>query len=153
MTRPLRLAFFSPLPPARTGIADYSRQLLPHLRTQTEITLFSAEPDKVDAELRHQFGIGQTRTGVFRSVTGDITGGLNGLANRLGIQIGGARTSLVLPDVNTDTEAIVLLVLDGLDLTHARRYRKPLRNRQSGLGLGSAIGFSQFQGFSDDVFE
>jgi len=37
----LRLAYFSPVPPQRTGIADYSADLLPELATLADITLFS----------------------------------------------------------------------------------------------------------------
>jgi glycosyltransferase involved in cell wall biosynthesis len=33
----LRIDFVSPLPPARTGIADYSRDLLPHLAAQPQV--------------------------------------------------------------------------------------------------------------------
>jgi glycosyltransferase involved in cell wall biosynthesis len=38
-----RLAYFSPLPPARTGIADYSAELLPYLARLADVTLFSDE--------------------------------------------------------------------------------------------------------------
>lgn len=41
---PLRLAYFSPLPPDRSGIVDYSRELLPALAQQAEITLFAEDP-------------------------------------------------------------------------------------------------------------
>ncbi len=44
MADPLRIAYFSPLPPARSGIADYSRELLPHLGARAAITVFSDEP-------------------------------------------------------------------------------------------------------------
>jgi len=37
----LRLAYFSPVPPERTGIADYSADLLPELASLAEVTLFS----------------------------------------------------------------------------------------------------------------
>ena len=43
--RRLRLAYFSPLPPARSGIADYSADLLPALAGRADVTLFSDEPD------------------------------------------------------------------------------------------------------------
>jgi 2-polyprenyl-3-methyl-5-hydroxy-6-metoxy-1,4-benzoquinol methylase/glycosyltransferase involved in cell wall biosynthesis len=36
----LRLAYFSPLTPQRSGISDYSEELLPHLARGAEITLF-----------------------------------------------------------------------------------------------------------------
>ena len=41
--RRLRLAYFSPLPPARSGIADYSAELLPALAERADVTLFSDE--------------------------------------------------------------------------------------------------------------
>ncbi len=41
----LRLAYFSPLPPARSGIADYSAELLPHLSQHANITLFTDSPN------------------------------------------------------------------------------------------------------------
>ena len=40
----MRVAFFSPLPPARTGIADYSAALLEHLRPLVDVEVFSAAP-------------------------------------------------------------------------------------------------------------
>jgi len=48
VSRHLRLAHFSPLPPARTGIADYSAELLPHLGRLAEVTLFSEQYDALD---------------------------------------------------------------------------------------------------------
>lgn len=42
--RQLRVAYFSPLPPSRSGIADYSAELLPHLAARAEVTLFSDGP-------------------------------------------------------------------------------------------------------------
>lgn len=44
-SRRLRLAYFSPLPPARSGIADYSAELLPYLAERADITLFTDAPD------------------------------------------------------------------------------------------------------------
>ena len=42
--RRLRLAYFSPMPPARSGIADYSADLLPALAERADVTLFSDGP-------------------------------------------------------------------------------------------------------------
>ena len=50
-TRQLRLAHFSPLPPTRSGIADYSAELLPHLAARAEVTLFSDGPDRPTGNL------------------------------------------------------------------------------------------------------
>jgi glycosyltransferase involved in cell wall biosynthesis len=41
----LRIAYFSPLPPDRSGIADYSAELLPHLAPIAEVTLFTNNPN------------------------------------------------------------------------------------------------------------
>jgi glycosyltransferase involved in cell wall biosynthesis len=41
----MRLNWFSPLPPARTGIAGYTRQILPALRGGVEITLWTDQTE------------------------------------------------------------------------------------------------------------
>ena len=53
----LRLAWFSPLPPQRTGVADYSRDLLPFVAERADLTLFASDPASVTAALREQFQI------------------------------------------------------------------------------------------------
>lgn len=45
MTPKPSLAFFSPLPPVRSGISDYSKELLPYLASHFQITLFVAQED------------------------------------------------------------------------------------------------------------
>ena len=40
----MRLAFFSPMPPARSGIADYSSALVEPLRALAEVELFEKTP-------------------------------------------------------------------------------------------------------------
>ena len=44
----MRIAFFSPLPPARSGIADYSAALLNELEPLAEITRIPAIPPDFD---------------------------------------------------------------------------------------------------------
>lgn len=44
MNSRLRLAYFSPLPPTPTGIADYSDELLAALRPLADVTAFTATP-------------------------------------------------------------------------------------------------------------
>lgn len=51
------LAYFSPLPPARSGIADYSQELLPFLAEYADLTLFVEDPAGVAPHLTHQFNI------------------------------------------------------------------------------------------------
>lgn len=52
-----RIAYFSPLPPTRSGIADYSAELLPHLARTAQITLFAETPERVAGDLRADFEV------------------------------------------------------------------------------------------------
>ena len=45
----MRLALFSPLPPAKSGIADYSSALLGELRKLAEVDVFTEKPTPFDA--------------------------------------------------------------------------------------------------------
>jgi glycosyltransferase involved in cell wall biosynthesis len=53
--RKLRLAYFSPLTPQRSGISDYSEELLPHLADGAEIDLFTDGFAPANAALRERF--------------------------------------------------------------------------------------------------
>jgi glycosyltransferase involved in cell wall biosynthesis/SAM-dependent methyltransferase len=44
----VKIAFFSPLPPAKSGIADYSAVLLEHLQRFAEVEAFEAKPETFD---------------------------------------------------------------------------------------------------------
>ncbi len=44
MASPIKLAYFSPLPPARSGIADYSAALLEELRSLAQVEVFRSKP-------------------------------------------------------------------------------------------------------------
>jgi glycosyltransferase involved in cell wall biosynthesis len=52
--RRLRLAYFSPLPPSPSGIADYSAELLPYLAELADVTVFSDdhEANAIDLPLK-----------------------------------------------------------------------------------------------------
>ena len=47
----MRIAFFSPLPPARSGIADYSEALLTQLRGMADVQTFTAAADASDFDV------------------------------------------------------------------------------------------------------
>jgi glycosyltransferase involved in cell wall biosynthesis/SAM-dependent methyltransferase len=49
----MRIAFFSPLPPAKSGIADYSAAVLDHLTRLAEVETFAEKPEKFDASRYH----------------------------------------------------------------------------------------------------
>ncbi|MBI1759821.1 MAG: glycosyltransferase [Acidobacteria bacterium] len=43
----MRLAYFSPLPPSKSGIADYSAELLPALARGADLSVFVEKPDEL----------------------------------------------------------------------------------------------------------
>jgi len=53
----MRVAYFSPLPPAASGIADYSAELLPHLGRLMDITLFADPTLPLDDALTGEFPV------------------------------------------------------------------------------------------------
>src|SRR6476661_3682815 len=46
----MRIAFFSPMPPSKSGIADYSATLLKSLQRLAEVQVFSEAPAQSDPE-------------------------------------------------------------------------------------------------------
>ena len=53
----MRIAYYSPLPPMRSGIADYSAELLPHLAAHCEVELVVDEGFRPDAEAAGRFPV------------------------------------------------------------------------------------------------
>lgn len=43
----MRLAYFTPLPPSKSGIADYNAELLPYLARGADISVFVEQPDEL----------------------------------------------------------------------------------------------------------
>jgi hypothetical protein len=43
----MRLAYFTPLPPSKSGIADYNSEILPYQAMGVEISVFVAEADEL----------------------------------------------------------------------------------------------------------
>jgi glycosyltransferase involved in cell wall biosynthesis/SAM-dependent methyltransferase len=50
----MRLAYFTPLPPSKSGIADYNAELLPHLARGAEITIFVHQEDEFSENQNHK---------------------------------------------------------------------------------------------------
>ena len=53
----LRLAFFSPLPPLRSGISDYSQTLLTYLAPKAQMTLWVDGYTPTDFRYQREFEI------------------------------------------------------------------------------------------------
>jgi glycosyltransferase involved in cell wall biosynthesis len=53
----VRIAWYSPLPPMRSGIADYSAELLPHLAEHCEVELIVDEGFRPDPRLAGRFPV------------------------------------------------------------------------------------------------
>ena len=52
---PLTIAYFTPLPPQHSGIADYNASLLPHLAERFAIELYVDEPEQIDPQWTRRF--------------------------------------------------------------------------------------------------
>ncbi len=67
----IRLAFFSPLPPKKSGIADYSEALLEPLRTLADVSVFEEEPAGFDPSawdaIIYQLGNNPFHEGAYRA--------------------------------------------------------------------------------------
>lgn len=53
----MRIAYFSPLPPQRSGIADYSLELIPHLAHLADMTLFVSDPGQLDSHILERYKV------------------------------------------------------------------------------------------------
>lgn len=53
----MKIAYFTPLPPQKSGIATYNAQLLPFLAQFADLTLFTDLPHETDEALKQQFTI------------------------------------------------------------------------------------------------
>src|SRR5262245_25625894 len=49
----MRLAYFTPLPPSKSGIADYNAELLPYLAKGAEISVFVEKLDETSKREKH----------------------------------------------------------------------------------------------------
>ena len=68
----MKIAYFSPLPPQKSGIAIYNAQLLPYLSQFANLTLFTDQPHETDETLQQQFVIRQSK-----SFTGPLAEGFD----------------------------------------------------------------------------
>ena len=56
----LRLDYLSPLPPVRSGISDYSVDLLPHLAARTELRVLRLPDLPLDEEVARRYGVSES---------------------------------------------------------------------------------------------
>ena len=73
-----------------------------------------------------QRGIGEAGVFVLGRVARERTGFGNGGANRIGGEVGGARRTFALPEIDRHTEPAIALILDRLDFTESHRDRQAL---------------------------
>ena len=93
---------------------------------------------EIGPALREPRRVGEAGGGVFRGVARDRERLVDGGANRVVGEIGGARVAAPLADVHGDADALVAVVRDGLDLVLAHRHALADALRDFGLGGGRA---------------
>ena len=110
----MRLAYFSPLPPARSGIADYSAELLPYLAEHLEVDLFVEDGFKVDPELAARFPVHGHRA--FPGLAGRYDAALYHVGNNPDYHSGICRTLLQYPGIMVLHEAMLHHLVRGMTL-------------------------------------
>ncbi|MFN7927308.1 MAG: methyltransferase domain-containing protein [Blastocatellia bacterium] len=53
----MRLAYFTPLPPSKSGIADYNAELLPYLAESADITVFVEHEREIRSNQHHKYQV------------------------------------------------------------------------------------------------
>lgn len=53
----MRLAYFTPLPPSKSGIADYNAELLPYLAEHADITVFVEHEREIRSNQQHKYQV------------------------------------------------------------------------------------------------
>lgn len=111
----MRLAWFSPLPPQRSGIADYSAELLPHLAEHLDLELFVDEGVKVDPAIRARFPVHGDRA--FPEMRDRFDAVLYHLGNNVDYHARTWRTMARFPGVVVLHEAMLHHLVRGMTLS------------------------------------
>jgi glycosyltransferase involved in cell wall biosynthesis len=108
----LRVAYFSPLPPSRSGIADYSAELLPALAEHLELELFVEDGTKVDPALAARFPVRPHRA--FPALAPSYDTALYHLGNNADYHAGIYRMLLAHPGILVLHEYVVHHLVRGM---------------------------------------
>jgi glycosyltransferase involved in cell wall biosynthesis len=95
----MRVAFYSPLPPLRSGIADYSAELLPHLAEHCDVELVVDEGSRPDPSLAGRFPVHGRRELAALLARGRFDAVLYQLGNNRDFHAGIYRTLMEHPGV------------------------------------------------------
>ena len=94
-----RLAYWSPLPPLASGIADYSAELLPHLAEHFEIEVFTEDGYRPDEELARRYAVRGAREFAGRRAERPDDAVLYQLGNNADFHAGAYRALLATPGI------------------------------------------------------
>ncbi|MFL6200681.1 MAG: glycosyltransferase family 4 protein [Thermoanaerobaculia bacterium] len=103
------------MPPQRSGIADYSAELLPHLAEHLELELFVDEGVKVDPAIRARFPVHAERA--FPEMRGRFDAVLYHLGNNVDYHARTWRTMVRFPGVVVLHEAMLHHLVRGMTLS------------------------------------
>jgi glycosyltransferase involved in cell wall biosynthesis len=137
---PMRVAYFSPLPPQRSGIADYSAELLPHLAEHLELELFVDEGVRVEASLRDRFPVHGDRAFPGLWERGRFDAVLYHLGNNPDFHARAWRTLASYPGILVLHEAMVHHLVRGMTLSRGdlEGYVEEMRYAYGRTGQGLA---------------
>jgi glycosyltransferase involved in cell wall biosynthesis len=137
---PMRVAYFSPLPPQRSGIADYSAELLPHLAEHLELELFVDDGVRVEAALRDRFPVHGDRAFPGLWERGRFDAVLYHLGNNVDFHARAWRTLVRHPGILVLHEAMVHHLVRGMTLSRGdlEGYVEEMRYAYGRTGQGLA---------------
>lgn len=135
----MRIAFFSPLPPQTSGIADYSAELLPELARHVEIELIVEDGFRPARELAQGFPVHQLATFPGLAASGRFDCALYHLGNNRDYHAAIYRTLLAQPGVVVLHEFVLHHLVRDLTL-HAGDPAAYVRELRYAYGLsGEAV--------------
>jgi glycosyltransferase involved in cell wall biosynthesis len=135
----LRLAWVGPLPPATSGIADYSADLLPRIAEEAEIVLFHESGADVDPALAARFAC-RPLTRLDERAAADFDLVVYQLGNSAPHHEEGYRKALAIPGVVVLHETMLHHLVRGLTLARgdSAGYREEMRYAAGRSGEAAA---------------
>ncbi len=136
----MRLAWISPFPPASSGIADYSAELLPRLASTQEIELFFEGTPAVDPDLARRFRCLPVEELVARAAAAPFDGVVYQIGNSPPHHALGYATALRVPGVVVLHEFMLHHLVRGLTLARGdgAAYREEMRYAAGAAGERAA---------------
>ncbi len=103
----MRVGIYSPLPPQRSGISDYTAELLPHLARHAELSLIVDDGARPEADIAAAYPVHEARNLPRLLGSGAFDGMLYHLGNNVEYHAGIRRAALAHPGVSVIHDVVL----------------------------------------------